>query len=156
METVNDINDLILINRMLNDYLKKLIAEKSELSKSFLNILRIGSDEVSNNENELIRLLKTIGVDNKIHEGLLLNEWNRSILLNQLKAGDSEIFECENRVVNAVEAYKTALCDTFLTNSTCRYILMDQKCFLQSFLLDLIKNRELDADYKQPASKVYI
>jgi hypothetical protein len=154
MNTTIDIADLVQINKLLCNYINKLVTEKAELYNSFLDILNIRADEINNNKNELAGLIKGIEWQKETANRPLLNEWKRRIILQHLKVDDAETLEFEYWVVAALEAYKTALNSTFLTNSACRYILMDQKCFVQAFLLDLIKHRELYLTLEQPVLSV--
>ena len=151
MNSAIDIGDLVQINKMLSNYISKLITERAELYNSYLDILNNRAVELNNNKIELTGLLKEIEWVYKICNRHLLNEWKRTIAFQHLKIEDTETLEFESWVVATVEAYKTALSATCLTNFTCRDILMDQKNFLQRFLIDLIKYHDLYSEVKQPA-----
>ena len=155
MKAATDIADLLQINKMLSGYINKLIVERAELYNSFIDLLNNRAAEFNSNKIALMELLKEIEWDDKISNRPLLKDWKRSIKLQPLQADDPATLEFEYWLVTALEAYKTALNATFLTNAASKYILMDQKCFLQAFLLDLIKHRELYAEVEQPALSAY-
>jgi len=148
MNTTIDIADLIQINKLLYNYINKLIAEKAELYYSVLDVLIIRANVLDAQKTDLNEMIKEIEWQNYTNTRPLLNEWKRSII-NQ--AEDPETLEFEYWVTAALEAYKTALNSTSLINPEWRYLLMDQKCFVQSFLLELIRHRELSAILEQQA-----
>jgi hypothetical protein len=95
--------------------------------------------------------LEDIEWDEINHTNLLIQEWEQNVIREQTLVEFTENVKFEIWVASAIEAYKTALNATLLINTIDRFILMDQKCFLQRFLNDLIKHREMNSSVAQTA-----
>jgi len=146
MNTEIAIADLIHVNKLLYNFMNQLIDENAILYSPILKMLAIRGNDLNNNKNVLIRLLEGDDLRNEFAGNALLNEWQKNDTVQySLEDDETEMLEFEYRVVAALEAYKTALNATSLTCFVKRSVLMDQKYFLQGFMVELIKYRELNS-----------
>lgn len=151
MNSSIDVADLIPINKLLYNCSNQLVVERAGFYSSFINILSNRAIDLNNNKIQLIELLEGTDWNNEFAEKAFMNEWKKSVKFKYLTDYDAETLEFECWVVGALEAYKTVLNTTSLTSFMKRSVLMDQKYFLQEFLIELIKYRESNSSIQKSA-----
>jgi hypothetical protein len=143
MKSSHDLAELIQINKVLYNFINEIIADREELDCPFINVLVKRAMVLNASRNELSKLIKGIEMPLNFSGKIFLNYLQIEIIIHPPRANDPELMEFENWIILTVEAYKRVLNTTSLTCLYCRSVLMDHKFFLQGFLLDLIKYREL-------------
>jgi len=154
MNSSIDLANLIQINKVLFIFINQLIAERGFFYSPFIGMLNRRANDLNSNKNELTGLLAGIERRDEFTGNDALNEWKNDVKFQHSTDGDPKTLEFEHSVVAAIEAYKIVLNTSSLTSCIKRSILMDHKYFLQRFLIDLIKYRELNMSVQKTVLSV--
>ncbi len=147
MESGNDIAGLIEINNLLHNYISLAIDEKEVFTNDpFIRMLSIRAIVIENNKNELTGLVGGYEGTGQSAGKVFLDEWKKNVLFQCSTENAPNTPGLEFCIVAVLEAYNTVLNTKSLTSCTNKSVLMDQKYFLQKFLIDMIKCREFNIE----------
>ncbi len=145
MDEATGIAGIIEINKLLHVHINVAIIERinytNDPSDKMLSIL---STVFENNEKELGGLIDGFVWPGSSDHNTFLSEWKKVVLFQDITQNAPIMLAVEYLVSAALEAYKTLLNTTSFISCTNRSVLMDQKYFFQTFLIDIVKCRKLN------------